>query len=215
MNDQLHFILTDYSDNKLLQLLIKSLPHGSIADNILLSFHTKEKERRLKEFFDEISKGNTTLNEQDILNDDFLHKYYITLNAVVQSKRTEKIQYFAHLLLNSKSDLINEDYDSYEDFIKVLDDLSFQEFYILKTIVEIETINEISFPRKSIGHYKTLIQKISSDLSISENEAESLIVRLNRTGLIILNKGNVYKQEVHNYVITTELFHKLKKLVLL
>jgi hypothetical protein len=131
MNDSIYLLAESYNSNEILRNLIKLIPHGSIIDNKLANFYTKEKERRLKIFYDELANGNIQLTEEVIQTDDFIHKYYITLKAVLETRRNEKIQYFARLLKNSESQLVNNVIDYYEDFIKVLDDLTYQELFVL------------------------------------------------------------------------------------
>lgn len=115
------------------------MPKGSIVDSTLASFYTKEKERRLKDFYDELASGNLNLTPEYIKTDDFLHKYFITLHVVLETKRTEKIQFFARLLNNSQSPMVNTLTEYYEDFLKALDELTYQELFILIKLRGIET----------------------------------------------------------------------------
>jgi hypothetical protein len=85
MNDSLYLLAESHHSNEVLRTLIKLIPYGSIVDNNLSSFYTKEKERRLKVFFDELDKGAIPLTKELLDSDEFLHKYFITLKAVLET----------------------------------------------------------------------------------------------------------------------------------
>src|SRR5438105_2632604 len=124
MDNSLYLLTENYNSNEVLRLLVKLIPYGSIIDNKLVNFYTKEKEKRLKAFYDELASGKIELSEELVQSEDFLHKYYVTLKAALETKRFEKIRYFAKLLKNCQSTLLNQETDYYEDFVKVLDDLT-------------------------------------------------------------------------------------------
>jgi hypothetical protein len=210
MNDSLLLLAQSYNENKALRLLLKLFPHGSMVDNTLASFYTKEKERRIRVFFDELSKGTIPLSEDELQSDDFLHKYFITIKAVLETKRDEKIRYFARLLLQAFSDLINRSTDSYEDFLKILDELTYQEIFILIFIRSFE--KEYDGPRglNNMGMYRPLKTKLASVLGVSEDEVFSYFVRLQRTGLVRHFYDSVFDKEVHSYILLTDIFQKLE-----
>ncbi len=218
MNNDLTHLAESYNSNKILRVLVKFMPKGGIVDNLLSSFYTKEKERRVTSFFDELSKNETALTEEIISSDDFLHKYFITLKAVIETKRTEKIKYFARLLNNSDSPIFNADTDNFEDFIKILDDLTFQELQILSIIrkYDKEIIENgdkpIDFDRKmskARSFYQKLKTDISKHLQIPEDEVRSLLTKLERTGCIFYNKGSA---DAMSSVLTTLTYQKLEML---
>lgn len=217
MNDSLYLLAESYNSHKILRLLVKLIPRGGIVDSSLSSYYTKEKEKRVTTFFDELAKNETPLTEDIINSDDFLHKYFITLKAVIETKRTEKIRYFARLLNNCNTSLINDETDNFEDFIKILDDLTFQEIQILSIIRECdrETNDEsIDFNRKmtgAISFYKKIKENISIQLRITEDEVRSHLNRLERTGCVFYQKA---ANEKMFSVVTTSLYHKLEWLAI-
>lgn len=60
---------------------------------------------RTKTFFNELRKGNIALTEKIAKSEDFLHKFYISYKAAINTRRREKIKMFGRLL---KSSLSNE-----------------------------------------------------------------------------------------------------------
>ncbi|RNI32830.1 hypothetical protein EFY79_19760 [Hanamia caeni] len=217
MNDSFYFLAESYNSNEILRSLIKLIPHGSIIDNKLTNFYTKEKARRLKIFYDELANGNIQLTEEVIESDDFIHKYYITLKAVLETRRDEKIQYFARLLKNSESELVNNPTDYYEDFIKVLDDLTYQELFVLKKLKEKEKEFESLQGRRLMIHkrfYRKFKIQLSEEIGITEDEVLSIFIRLGRTGCINLDKNTDQFNQVSDSIATTDFFKKLETLAL-
>lgn len=212
MNEVVTNLLQSYSENRPLRLLIQALPMGGIVDGELAQFYTKEKARRLKVFFEELAQDEIHLSDEIVLNNDFLHKYFVTLKAAIDTKRDEKIQYFARLLRNQRSPLLNPDTDSYEDFIQVLDDLTYQEISILLFIREFTNNHPGPKGLNNMAVYRPMKKKLAEIMSVSENEIVSYFVRLERTGLVHHYKGGAFNKEVHDYLILTDLFSKLETL---
>ncbi len=157
------------------------------------------------------------MTEDLIRSDDFIHKYFITLKAALETKRNEKIQYFARLLKNSNSPLANEPVDYYEDFIKVLDDLTYQELRILIKLHEQENLHE-SYEGNRLMVNKRFYRKfkahLAEDMGISEDEVLSIFIRLGRTGCVNLDKSMEPLKQVHDSIATTDFFKKLEYLAL-
>lgn len=193
--------------------MLKLLPYGDLVDGTLASFYTREKERRLKVFFDELDKGTISLTEEDIQKDDFLHKYFITVKAAVETKRDEKIQYFARLLMNGNSALINDKTDNYEDFLKVLDELTNQEIFILLFVRKFTSEFDKGPGLSNMAVYRPMKAALATALDVSEDEVRSYFVRLERTGLVHHYQGSVFNNDVHNYLILSDTYKKLELLV--
>lgn len=217
MDDKFFLLSEDYNKNGVLRLLIKLIPYGSIVDSKLASFYTKEKERRLKVFYDELAAGTISLTEDQITTDDFLHKYYITVKAVLETRRNEKIIYFAKLLKNSFHEFVITETDSYEDFLKALDDLTYQEIFVLNKIREAEKKHSVEGRNPIMANrafYREFKKELALILSISEDEVLSIYIRLGRTGCVNLEKNMAQLKEVHDSIATTDFFKKLEMLAI-
>lgn len=212
MNNDLNWIAKSYNDNRALRLMVQLLPYGGLIDKTLSSFYIKEKERRLKVFFDELNQGNINLSEEEIQNDEFLHKYFITARAVVDTRRDEKIRYFAHLLQNCNSPLLNRNLDNYDDFLGILDELTFQEIKILLFIRRY--FEEYKAPRglNNVALYRPLKSSLAAELNVTENEIVSYFIRLERTGLLHLYQGHFQHNEVSDSANLSDTFKKLELL---
>jgi len=217
MHNNLFLLAEEYNSNKALRLIVKLVPMGSIIDSTLAGFYTKEKERRLKVFFDELARYDLQLSEEVIHSDDFLHKYFITLKAALETKRAEKIQYFARLLKNSNEPIADNATDYYEDFLKVLDDLTYQELYVLKRLrsKEKENKNPAAMPLVyNKRFYRSLKKELAEELNVSIDEVLSIYIRLGRTGCINLEKGKQIAVEIDDSIATTDFFKKLELLAI-
>jgi len=218
MNSNLELLLEEHQSNKVIKRLIDILvPGGGTINDVLSSYLLKEKERRLKVFYEALANEEIKLTDEVIASDEFLNKYFITLKAVTETRRNEKIVYFAKLLNNSNSDSISHASNQYDDFVKVLDDLTYQELFVLKQISEHEIKHHIQNARKiMIGRrfYKILKTKVAMELGISEDEALSIFTRLERTGCVNHTKATPLMQDSNDAIVTTDFYLKLESLAL-
>ena len=111
---------------------------GSAIDAALTAAIENIREKQLSSFFDELAgRLRQRLTPELIQNRGFLHAYYATLRASINTRREEKIRLFARLLV-SPAQLTELSSETYEEFLQVLDDLSVRELQILLTLDEFE-----------------------------------------------------------------------------
>lgn len=222
MGDTGYWLSKSYNDNRTIRLLVNLLPKGSLIDKNISAYYNKEVERRLKDFFDELERGNIQLTEDVIQSDEFIHKYFITLKAATETMRKEKIEMFARLLKNHQSSLLNANTDSYEDYLKILDDLTYQEIILLTELKRRELIiannrTEVDYKTRYF-HGKTIYRPFREDMSrvlgISEEEFRSLLIRLERTGCITHIKVAIVSEPGSSAVFTTDIYHKLEQVAI-
>ncbi len=125
----------------------------------------------------------------------------ITYRAALACYRHEKIQYFARLLNNASGKEFN--IDGYEEYLKIVDELSNREIRILTLIDKYykETSGE-SFlnslgnkiwigddePDKEYGSKfasfkESLYRQLRDDCDLTDNEISGFLIRLSRSGL--------------------------------
>ena len=178
-----------YVNNPTIRILLQLIPHG-IGSAIDVAFTTKInnlREARFRAFFDELSNQNTILTKEMIANSDFLHAYYSTLKAALNTRRKEKIRLFARLFSNYYNDECFENPDDYEEALSIIDDLSYREFQILLIINKHEKSNpkkeDQNTLQRIIAYWNDLLKDIEVITGIPNNEINSNLTRLNRTGL--------------------------------
>lgn len=143
-------------------------------------------------FFEELQNQNIELCEDIIENNDFLHSYFATFEAVKRTRRKEKIQYFARLFGSTLSTEGLKNLDEFDAYLEALDNLSYREIKALKILHELEVKHEINGNEHTISRLKKtrefwdqLVAEIARELEISPNEVNDILVMTERTGCYI------------------------------
>jgi hypothetical protein len=209
------------------KLLIQALPGGSVIDTAISEFSDQYRVRKTRKFFDELSKGEIELTPEKIQNDDFLHAYYSVLYYVQRSRTDEKVARFAFLfrsLIEGKVDI-----QDHEDLVKILDELTDREMYVLIKKREFEKIYTNDHPEIKLYMKRSAITEINPkqilivywakfrgvvlhDLCMEIDQFNPMLIRLQRTGCYSVLKG-YYDQSTEEDGNTTPLFHKLYELI--
>lgn len=188
-------LIKKYENSNLLRPLINLIPEFSVPGSgpffsaielSLLNTLNKMQENKVNELFEELSNGDLELTNEIIESEDFLNKYMITVKATLNASRKEKIKLFARLF---KSSLINEkdiSMDEYEEYLSILNELSYREFYILSKLHRYEKLypkygNENDLQRCT-KFWEEFIDDIKRDLKIEKEEAQAMLTRISRTG---------------------------------
>lgn len=163
-------------------------------------------QERQKAFFDELAKDDIYLTDDLIESDDFLHSFMITFAAAQRTRKKEKIQRFARLLINGVR-LHSLQSSHLEEFTSILEDLSDREFDILLMIKEVEQSAKLGAAGKTT--WNSLVEKANSRYEINFKMLSALVTRLDRTGLV--QSGTSYgtqagEQFTRHQPITSALF---------
>lgn len=175
------------------------------------------KENRAKIFFEELDRGNIHLTEEMIKSDDFLHAFYATTKVAMQSRREEKIKLFASYLKSiCQEKTPTQSIDEYEEYLCILDELSYREFQILGILEKYEQEHPVREKQTEVQrtdqYWKQFKSEISGLLNISQDEVISTLTRLNRTGLYREITGTYFDYHGGQGVLT-EMYYKLKKMI--
>jgi hypothetical protein len=81
-----------YSNRPALKALLKLVPGWSSADTLLQKRADEIKGDRLKVFFEELAQGRRELTDEVIQTENFIHSYFCTLRAALNSRQREKIK---------------------------------------------------------------------------------------------------------------------------
>lgn len=205
-----------YQTNPVIRALIQLVPIVSIADAALVTKIENIRTKRAKIFFDELGNGTVQLTQENIESEDFLHCYFSTLKAASNSHRREKISYFARLLTSSITLSEISTIDEYEEYLSILDDLSFRELDLLIVLSRYEKEYFLQGDKNPLQRANRFWDQFSSEVcskfSISNGELDGMLARLNRTGL--------YKTIIGTYAgykggqgELTPLYTKLEKMI--
>ncbi len=122
-----------------------------------------------------------------MISDPIIYACHVTIEATIRTQRLEKIRAFARLLragledeprLNLKTE--------HEDFLKILDDLSYRETCLLAILESYEKkyplLDGDNHLQRAIRFWDEFSQQVISEYSIRQDELDAWMTRLNRTG---------------------------------
>ncbi len=178
-----------YAATPLVRALVQLIPFGvgSAVDVAIATAVTNIREDRAREFFDELARSNLALSEEQMAQEDFLHAYFATAKAALNTRRREKIRLFSRLLANYLSGKSFETTDAYEETLGVLDDMSLREFQVLLILDRFEKAH----PRRTDENplqgatrfWGSFLDAVEAEASLRREDIPSFLERLNRTGL--------------------------------
>jgi hypothetical protein len=172
-----------YIDNPGVNFLVQILSGfsfgvaGGFHAALVATIQSYQKER-LKTYFDELAKGNIDLSEEDIQNEDFLHAFFATTKAASATRNREKIKLFAKLFGTYCNEKEFDKIDKYEEWLSILEDISYREFQILLVLKKASEIKLEGKEKREICY-----KLISTELQMEKNEVEGWLSRIVRTGL--------------------------------
>jgi hypothetical protein len=177
-----------YEKNPVIRALVPLIftPFATGIDAALMQKLQNIKEERARAFFDELADGKIELTGYLIKTEDFLHCFYATTKAALNTRRRQKIRMFARLLKSATIEGAFSDTDEYEEYLGILDELSYQEICMLLFLEKYENKfpklqNENDLQRAN-RFWLNYIEDLKKKLNIPELEIDARLTRLNRTG---------------------------------
>ena len=126
-------------DNLTIRSLIQLIPtFGGIVDLNAMNQIEAAKKKRLKIFFDKIGSSEIKLTDELIQNESYLFNYVNTVKAVVNTRRIEKITFFSNLFIYGTNNYKIFETDEYDEFLKIIDELSLTEIELLFEFKKLE-----------------------------------------------------------------------------
>lgn len=205
-----------YQASPVIRALAQVTPISSAVDAALVAKLENIHKDKLREFFDELKKGDIPLTPEIIESEDFLHCYFSTVRAALNTRRREKIRYFARLLTSSISLSEISTIDEYEEWLSILDEISYRELGILAVLSRYE--KEYSYPARGDAlqqanrFWDRFSSEVCSRFSIPNVELNGSLTRLSRTGLYETIIGT-YLGYTGGRGKLTPLYAKLEKLI--
>lgn len=213
-------LIQRYENSAILRGLVQLIPLsiGSAIDIAVLTKFQSIQASRMTDFFDELSRGEITLKQELLDNNEFLHCFFATTAAALKTHRTEKIRFLARLLLSTVANERVANIDEYEEYLGILDNLSNRELTILTLLDKYESKHSKDEDEDDLQcatkFWKEFSSELTEKLAIPANEIDAMLTRLNRSGC--------YETFVGGYIgytggmgKTTPSFHRLKSLALI
>lgn len=205
-----------YEGAPVIRAMLALVPGWGAADQLMNARAQEIKQDRLRTFFDELARGEIALSPEVLSSNDFLHFYFKTVEAVVRTRRVEKIEMFARLLCRGLHQGSPEHLDEYEEMIEVLFELSHREFAVLSSLreFEIQTAGEV-FDNDVLrirSYWQAFMNHIEIHYGISTEEFDAFMERILRTGMYSRNTGTFWDDDPR-IGKTTPQFAKLSQFV--
>lgn len=214
-------LVNRYERSALIRGLVQLIPLsiGSALDTAVLTRVQAIRADRARELFDELACGEQELTAELLENNDFLHCFFATCEAALKTHRAEKIRMFARLLRSSTVEGNFSGIDEYEEFLGILNELSYRELALLTFLEGYET----RFPKTGPGEneihramrfWKDFCDQMITDFGINDNEINAVLHRLNRSGCYETFTTELVHSLKRNKGKTTPTFQRLKSLAL-
>ena len=204
-------------DNRVIRGLIQLLPCGigSAIDVVLMKTLEHIQRERTMAFFDELAKGDVIVDEELLKSEDFLHAYFATTKYALNTRRREKIEMFARLLKSSLTEKDISNIDEYEDFLKVLDELSYRELLALRILDKYSSTarSEAQKDLKWTNQFWDKFEEdITNELKIPKDQIASFMDKIARTGCYEMFTG-AYWDYTGGKGKLTSMYWRLKKFI--
>lgn len=209
--------LSEYYNNKpAIRSLLQIVPGWGSADTLLQERANEIRSERMKTFFDELAAGKHELTDSLINSEDFLHSYFCTLKAALNTRQREKIKMLARLLDASLSKEINTSTDEYEELLAVLDAISLREFNALLILSRLERVNPPKIDENGLqnlmAYWAKFKTEVAATLDIPETAFSAFMAKMERTGLYLRFTGSFMDYE-GDMGRTTALFSRLLQFI--
>ena len=177
-----------YERHPVVRTLVRLIPYASAAEAAVLTVVANIRRDRTEVFFDELASANAIDNPELLESEDFVHCFFSTAKFALNTRRREKIRMFARLLNRSaQSDGGLSDVDEYEDFLGILDELSYRELRaldVLDSFYETHAANGPNEMEQIMGFWDAFCRRLSAELQIPQDEVPDFMSRIGRTGCL-------------------------------
>lgn len=175
------------TNRALTKTIAESLPVvGNLIGNAIEEHLEQAEDRRVRMLYEKLEKGKAQLTPELIQSEDFLFCLMATLRAVKRTRRTEKIEYFANLILNGTCPKNPGAVDRFEAMLELLDQLSCGEIEVIQFLAE-------NVP-EGTPYQKTVLQYLD-DAGRTRADSFAILARLFSKGLLnieaqVINTGS-------------------------
>ena len=175
-----------YERKPVVRALVRLIPYASAAEAAALTAVSNIRRDRAQVFFDELATANAIDNPDLLQSEDFVHCFFSTAKFALNTRRREKIRMFARLLKRSTlPDGGLSDVDEYEDFLGILDELSYRELLaldILDAFSGTPRADDQNDMQWTMVFWDEFWHRLSDELRIPDDEVADYMSRIGRTG---------------------------------
>lgn len=156
------------------------VPFGDVIDTNINEIVNNFIKQKQEIFLDEILKNDIELCTVDVNDVEFIMNFKKTLDAVNRLSNNDKIKYFANLLRNGymKKEKISN--DEYEEFLRVLNDLSYREINYIFFLYDFENKND----KENKNYWYNFMSEFEKNFQINRYESYEIYKRIANTGII-------------------------------
>ena len=211
-------LASHYSRNPLLRALVELVPvAGGAVDTAITTQYQRIHEERTRAFFDELAAGRIEVSPELLASEDFLHAFFASYRAATRARQREKTRLFARLLRSVGDGHVLRDIDDFDDYLSILEELSFREWSLLAKVERLEEMTAQSQPdrnpaQRCASFWESLKGEAERDLGIPGDELDFLMARLPRTGCYETFAGQFYDATTGQGRLTPVYF-RLKQMV--
>ncbi len=177
-----------YERHPVIRTLVRLIPYASAAEAAVLTVVANIRRDRAQAFFDELASANAIDNPELLKSEDFVHCFFSTARFALNTRRREKIRMFARLLKRlGLPDGGLSDVDEYEEFLGILDELSYRELRALDTFdtfCETHAVDGQNEMEQIMGFWDAFCRSLSAELEIPHDEVPDFMSRIGRTGCL-------------------------------
>lgn len=156
------------------------VPFGDVIDTNINEIVNNFIKQKQEIFLDEILKNDIELCTVDVNDVEFIMNFKKTLDAVNRLSNNDKIKYFANLLRNGymKKEKISN--DEYEEFLRILNDLSYREINYIFFLYDFENKND----KENKNYWYNFMSEFEKNFQINRYESYEIYKRIANTGII-------------------------------
>ncbi len=182
-----------YGQKPMIRSLLQLIPGWGSADTLLQQRADEIRTDRMRTFFDELADGRRELTEEVVQSEDFLHSYFCTLRAALNTRQRDKIRLLARLLDSSLAPERNSTTDEYEELLNVVDSITLREFDVLCDLRVHELRNPRSEEQNELQnawlYWETFKAESIRKFGIPIDAFTAFMAKLERTGLYLRITG--------------------------
>jgi len=210
-------LLARYEGNRVIRGLVQLIPFGvgGAVDVVVTKTLDNIREERSRAFFDELARTSKPLEPAMLESEDFLHCYFSTAKYALNSRRREKIEMFARLLKASLGETGPRDVDEYEEFLQILDDLTYRELRALAIMDSFSDRprtadqNDLQWTNTFWGEFE---EKVVHELGVPKDEVSDFMNRISRTACYEMFTGG-YMDYTGGKGKLTPTYRRLKRFI--
>jgi len=175
------------------QLSLYGIPIGDVIDSLAAEAYNKLHVERATVFFEELDKGEIELTQEVVQSEEFLFSLFAALKSSLYTRQKEKVRFFAKLFATHLKKNQFTQADEYDDYLKILDELTFREIYMLYRLkqyedtahlIEVDEDDEDKDDELRMAglYWRDFSREMHETLGIEYPEIAGLLTRAGRTG---------------------------------